>query len=583
MESFFGWMLESSLLVLMLLGIRKAFMGRIRYAGIYALWLVILVRFMIPVNVISTPFSVGNVFSQAVSSWSKGEASEQAGSAGGLSAQGRQQSDGEKSTQAVSSENTSVNQRDFIAVMGRESLSNQNTLAEQRGSRQNLISDQAWQKICQGRTVISGILFLWLFLSNLCLLNNLKRDRILYGRRGRVKIYASHHIKNPCLYGFFRPVIYIPRALALGEDGVRAEEGELEQIITHEYVHYLHKDHIWAMLRMLLVSVYWYHPFLWLAVSYSKKDAELFCDETVIGMLGEEKRFSYGEMLVRLAGEARWGDFRYSLMPMSRRGKEMEKRIRAISDRKKYSKWVLLPLLLVVSVTAGITCSTGTVPLARNHTETRTQGEEKQKKAQERGEGKTGEYGDISPGGVEELFSSYSEYVKKEAVGKSQKKGQENLLNYNTGVVFKLLETRDAAQGEEASAINKTGLSAVYSTTYREAFMNYIEIFTEAVNTGNTENMHLVLAAGTQVYEQQCALARNYYKRGIREKVRGVTISSVECDVSMRAEIVSREKIKVFYGDGTSKIVRQQYQYTCENIDGNWMIVGMDEILNKDD
>lgn len=564
MESFFGWMLESSLLVLMLLGIRKAFMGRIRYAGIYALWLVILVRFMIPVNMISTPFSVGNVFSRAVSCWSKGGVSEQPGNAGELSVQGRQQSYGENSAGAVSGENMSVNQKDIIAGMEKKVLANQNTVMEQKDSGRKLISDQTWQKISQGRIVISGILFLWLFLSNMSLLRKLKRDRVLYGHRGRVKIYASSRIKNPCLYGFFHPAIYIPRAFMLGEDGVRAEDGELEQMITHEYVHYLHRDHIWAMLRMLLVSVYWYHPFLWLAVSYSKKDAELFCDETVIGLLGEEKRFSYGEMLVRLAGEARWGDFRYSLMPMSRRGKEMEKRIRAISDRRQYSKWVLLPLLLVVSVAVGITCSTGAVPRVKGQEDSQPQKEEKQKTAGERGEGKTGESG------------------RREAEEKSQRTNQEKNQNHDTETALILEGTGDAAQADGLSAVSKTGLSVVYSSTYREAFMNYIEVFTEAVNTGNTEKMHQVLAVGSRVYEQQCALAKNYYKRGIREKVRSAAIFSVECDVSMQAEIVSREKIKVFYGDGTSKVVRQQYRYTCKNIDGNWVIVDMSEMSEKE-
>ena len=71
MSSFLGWMLESSLLVLMILGIRKIFMGKIRYAGIYALWFVVLLRFMIPVNFISTPFSVGTIISDIVSTKSK--------------------------------------------------------------------------------------------------------------------------------------------------------------------------------------------------------------------------------------------------------------------------------------------------------------------------------------------------------------------------------------------------------------------------------------------------------------------------------------------------------------------------------
>ncbi len=39
MESFLAWLIESSLLIWMIFGIRKIFSGRISHAGIYALWL----------------------------------------------------------------------------------------------------------------------------------------------------------------------------------------------------------------------------------------------------------------------------------------------------------------------------------------------------------------------------------------------------------------------------------------------------------------------------------------------------------------------------------------------------------------
>ena len=39
---------------------------------------------------------------------------------------------------------------------------------------------------------------------------------------------------------FSNPAIYFPKE-------IYADSEEIEQIITHEYVHYMHKDHIWAM------------------------------------------------------------------------------------------------------------------------------------------------------------------------------------------------------------------------------------------------------------------------------------------------------------------------------------------------
>lgn len=55
MVDFMLWFLESSLLILFVLGIRKIFSGKISYRAIYALWLVVVFRFMIPVNINPTP------------------------------------------------------------------------------------------------------------------------------------------------------------------------------------------------------------------------------------------------------------------------------------------------------------------------------------------------------------------------------------------------------------------------------------------------------------------------------------------------------------------------------------------------
>lgn len=46
--------METSLLVILVMAVRKIFLGRISYKGIYALWLLIVLRLIIPVNFIST-------------------------------------------------------------------------------------------------------------------------------------------------------------------------------------------------------------------------------------------------------------------------------------------------------------------------------------------------------------------------------------------------------------------------------------------------------------------------------------------------------------------------------------------------
>ena len=80
------------------------------------------------------------------------------------------------------------------------------------------------------------------------------------------------------------------------------------------------------------------------------------------------------------------------------------------------------------------------------------------------------------------------------------------------------------------------------------------------------------------MYRQQYALAKNYYKRGIREKIKSCSVSSFKIITPTRVMITSKEKIKVSYVDGSRKMIRQKYQYTCDYIAPRWMITGMEEI-----
>lgn len=555
MENFLEWMLESSLLVLLVLGIRRLFLGRVPYVGIYALWLLVMVRFLVPVNVISTPFSIGNIISEVNLSSHSGTSAEQGDrtvDAGlqqgpetyGLADRG---TEGGKAAQSDSLRVKSVGAQTGDAQAAGAGSGNESSKAgpdsfEEAGQRTTVLTGADPKTEPEAGTgfpivpvcvwlVVSCLLFLCFVLSNGNLLRKLKRERVRYrlpsacGPVG-IEIYTVTTLGTPCLYGFFRPAIYLPAAVLAEGQGGLVKPDEIEQMIVHEYVHYQHRDHIWAMVRIFLLSLYWFHPLLWLAVSRAKKDAELACDASVIHRLGEERRFDYGSMLLRLAGEARFGDFRYTMLAMSRKGREMEGRIRAISGRRRYPKWIAVPMAAAVLIVAGITCTTGVDSLARGRAGSAVQ----------------------DPG----VFSRFERI---------------------SGVALNVYFNRDSTE--------------IGSKTARQAFQRYIETFTEAVNTGKTDKLSLVLATDRKVYAQQCALVKNYHKRGIREEVLSWLVSAAEDEsvktvsstsMSERAKLVSKEKIRVFYGDETMRVIRQRYQYTCERINHRWIITDMEEI-----
>ena len=118
----------------------------------------------------------------------------------------------------------------------------------------------------------------------------LKRSRIKCDTAAPLPVYTSACVSTPCLFGLFRPKIYLTPNLT--EDSTKAH------VLTHELTHYRHKDHIWSTLRCLCLALHWYNPLVWVAASLSKKDGELACDEATIRILGEDQRADYGRTLI---------------------------------------------------------------------------------------------------------------------------------------------------------------------------------------------------------------------------------------------------------------------------------------------
>ena len=103
---------------------------------------------------------------------------------------------------------------------------------------------------------------------------------------------------SPCLFGLLRPAIYLTPE-------TDADEAARRHCLAHERTHFRHGDHIWSALRCVCLALHWFDPLVWWAAALSRTDAELACDESTIGHLGESERASYGRTLLRMTCEKR--------------------------------------------------------------------------------------------------------------------------------------------------------------------------------------------------------------------------------------------------------------------------------------
>lgn len=160
-------------------------------------------------------------------------------------------------------------------------------------------------------------------------------------RAGRLRVYVAGDLPSPCLFGLFRPAIYLNEAALEGR--------RLDHILTHEYVHYRHGDHVWALLRAVCLVLHWYNPLVWWAASLSRRDCELACDEAAIRRLGEGERIDYGQtLLAMVSGRRGPGDLFRTATTMTAGRRTMAERIALIAHRPRRLRTVLAAALAVM-------------------------------------------------------------------------------------------------------------------------------------------------------------------------------------------------------------------------------------------
>ena len=271
------WIITSSLLILIVLLVRRLFRGRLSLRLQYALWLVVLVRLLIPGTVAQTGLSVLNYLPQTGVEVSQSTVTAPAPEDGGGSGQAQpaQPAQAAEPVQPV-------------------------TPAEPEGQGTAGQSAPAPEPF-PWRTVLTAVWLVGaaavaaaLVISNLRFYLRLRRVRRAHPIPGlAVPVYVARGLPSPCLYGFPRPAVYLTPAAA-GDPAV------LGHVLAHELTHRRHGDHIWAVLRGAALALHWYNPLVWLSAALSKRDGELACDEGALRHADGPTRAAYGRALIRL-------------------------------------------------------------------------------------------------------------------------------------------------------------------------------------------------------------------------------------------------------------------------------------------
>ncbi len=325
------WVCTAVFLILVVLALRAA-LGRRISAGLrYALWAVVLLRLLVPVQLFTSPIAGTWVVTEKRMEHSVTKASSAPSAPGDAPALGGQH------VPALE-----VGQGGEPGFPNPPSLPNAPE-APVPPAAPDLTRFSPWL----GWTWLAGagVAALVLLLSNLRFYGRLRRARTrLEGTDCPLAVYAAPGLPSPCLFGLFRPAVYVTPETA-------ADPAMLRHVLAHEYTHYKHGDHIWSLLRCAALAVHWWNPLVWLAAGLSRRDAELACDEGAIKRLGDGERAAYGGTLLSLV-TAKPGpsDLFRCATTMAGDKKRLKERITCIAQAPKRWLWAAVAVVLVTAL-----------------------------------------------------------------------------------------------------------------------------------------------------------------------------------------------------------------------------------------
>ncbi len=155
----------------------------------------------------------------------------------------------------------------------------------------------------------------------------------------RDNIFQSEAVDSPFVLGVVRPRIYIP---------FRIEGRNLVHVVMHEQVHILRRDHWWKPLGFVLLSVYWFHPLMWLAYILLCRDIELACDERAIKGLDDGQRADYSQALLDCSVSRR----SIAACPLAFGETGVKTRVKSVLGYRKPGFWILALAVVACIVVA---------------------------------------------------------------------------------------------------------------------------------------------------------------------------------------------------------------------------------------
>ena len=170
----------------------------------------------------------------------------------------------------------------------------------------------------------------------------------------QIPLFYSDQITSPGTFGILHSSIVLPKTM------LTENPSGPDYILLHECMHIRHRDNLRKMLAFLCVCIHWFSPFVWIWLFLFYRDLELACDEAVLSCLGRESRESYALTLIAFMEQNQ----NRSIMNSGFGQTAVKERIVSIMNYQKKG-------LLSVTLSVALLCSSLTVFAANKPADTK--------------------------------------------------------------------------------------------------------------------------------------------------------------------------------------------------------------------
>jgi len=172
----------------------------------------------------------------------------------------------------------------------------------------------------------------------------------------RVRFFCGD-VATPMLLGLFQPIIIVSKA-AYVQNG---HEDALRGILRHELTHYRRRDLLYKWTVVAVTSLHWFNPLMLRVRREISRACELSCDEAVIRDMSAIEKQRYGETLLALSADRRL-PLGIPATTLCEEKEQLKERLVDIMTYKKQTAGTILLSVCLLAVLTGCASVLGASP-----------------------------------------------------------------------------------------------------------------------------------------------------------------------------------------------------------------------------